>query len=240
MATVYIKYQAAGVRAGPKDCTSALPANTGQSIIMSGLYEGKATNLMVLDGVTADIENWITQNSGKVERITEAEGDAIGQSISPAGVYRDSSEGPGGGTTKHYLSGTFTMAGGQAWEEITYLYMHVTMVDGDGKEPIGLKNDGIDYMTATCTFRATENPLSPVITSINEEWRVLIRDNDSLIYDVVLVVFTNGVATLVYKTINKPGICTMQESDLELIELGGNTYKVKLANTVKFFIYRTL
>ena len=238
MATVYVKFQASGERAGPKDCTSAVPDGTATSIVMSGQYEDKATNLMVLTGVTADIEQWITQNQGKVSRITEAEGDAIGQSMSPADVIRDSTDPDG--TETHHISGTFTITSGQTWTSLGYLYLHVGMVDGDGKDPIGIVNNGTDSMAVTITFRATASPTSTVITAVNDSWRVLIRDSDGAIYDVILITFVNGVATFTYKTTNRPAVCTMQESDMEIITLGSDNYKLKLVAEPKFTIYRTL
>jgi hypothetical protein len=238
MTTAYIKFQAQTNKIKAKDCTSALPEDVSQTIPMSGQYEGKATNLMVLTGTTADIDNWLSLNPSKVEKISEAEATAIGQSMSPADVIRESLEVDG--IITRSMSGEFDIVTGQTWTPLTYIYLHIDMVDGDGKEPIGIKNDGIDYMTVTATFRATDNPASPVISAINEEWRVLIRDNNNAIYDVVLIVFTEGIAEFAYKTTNRPAVCTMLESDLELVTLGEDIYKLKLASDARFTIYRTL
>jgi hypothetical protein len=238
MATIYVKFQAQGERVGPKDCTSALPPNTAQSIALSGQHESKATNLMVLTGDVTPIENWIRENDGKVTKLSETEANAIGQSMSPADVIRESTDPDG--TETHHISGMFTITSGQTWTALTYLYLHIGMVDGDEKEPIGIKNDGTDYMTVTATFRVGASPTSDVVAAINDEWRVLIRDNDGSIYDVILVAFVNGISTFVYKTTNRPAVCTMKESDLEMITLGPNIYKMKFVSEPQFTIYRTL
>jgi hypothetical protein len=238
MATVYVKFQAQGERVGPKDCTSALPPNTGQSIALSGQYEAKATNLMILNGETPAIENWIRENDNKVTKLSETEANTIGQSMSPADVIRESTDPDG--TPANSIAGTFTITEGQTWTPLTYLYLHIDMVDGDGKDPIGIINNGTDSMTVSAAFRYTDSVESPLVTAINEEWRVLIRDNDNSIYDVVLISFTAGLAVFQYTTTNRPAVCTMKESDLELIVLGPNTYKLKLVGTPKFTVFRTL
>ena len=235
---MYILYQSSNEKIGPRDCTSALPDGTISSIKISGIYEGKATNIMEVTGDDREIQLWSERNASKVRVITEAEATAIGKIISPANVIRESNDVDG--TLKRYISGEFDIVNGQEWSELTYLYLHVDMVDGDGKTPIGLINNGTDYITITATFRATEDPASTVIEAINDEWRVLIRDNDGLIYDVVLVVFVDGIATMQYKTTNKPALCTMQESDLELITLGTDIYKIILINTPRFTVYRSM
>jgi len=237
MTTVYVKFQASGERAGPKDCTSALPPNTAQSIVMSGLYEGKATNLMVLNGVTADIEQWIRENDNKVKRITEAEGDAIGQAISPAGVYRDSEE--PGGVAKHSYSGIFTMVGGQNWQDVTYVYLHSAFTGGDEMDPVGIVNDGIDSFAAAFSLRHTDNPASDLYT-INKVLRIAIRDMDHLIVDMVKLPFTSGTCGGNYTTTTQPGHYALHEEDFDVVILGGNHYKIKIVGDSNFKVYRNL
>ena len=238
MTIAYIKFQAQTNKIESRDCTSSLPEDVTQAIPLSGQYEGKATNLMVLTGENLAIDNWLRNNTGKVSKISESEATAIGKVMSPVGVIRESTEPEG--EVSRFISGEFDIVTGQTWTPLTYLYLHIDMVDGDGKEPIGIKNDGVDYMTVTVTFRATDNPASPVIEAINDEWRVLIRDNTSAIYDVVLIVFTNGVVEFQYKTTNRPAVCTLDEDDLEFINLGEDVYKLKIANEAKFTVYRVL
>ena len=238
MATVYVKFQAEGVRAGPRDCTTALPESvTSQSIVMSGLYEGKATNLMVLEGVVADIEQWIRQNDGKVVRITEAEGDAIGQAISPAGEFRES-EDPGGDTS-HFYSGTFTMVGGQAWNEVTYIYLHSSFTGGDGMDPVGIKNDGSDSFAAAFALRETSDPESDIL-NVSKTLRIAIRDTDHNVVDMVKLPFSSGEASGNYKTTTTPGHYGFHQDDFGVMNVGGNDYRIIVVGDCNFVVFRAL
>jgi hypothetical protein len=122
------------------------------------------------------------------------------------------------------------------------LYLHINLTDGDGEEPIGILNDGIDSLHVNAIFRQTSESSSQILTMINNYWRVVIRDSDGLIYDIVKVTFVNGVADLYYKTTNKPAICNLLEKDLNEMPVIFNTiqYTIKIVGDTKFKVYRSL
>jgi len=121
-----------------------------------------------------------------------------------------------------------------------YLYIHLAMT-GDGRTPVGIKNNGVDSLAVTATFRQTSNPASPAISSIHDvSWRVTIRDTNNNIYDIVDVNFIQGVAAFNYTTNNNANICQILESDFEVIEFGGQTYTLKLIGDSTFKVYRDL
>jgi len=126
-------------------------------------------------------------------------------------------------------------------EVINYLYIYLAMTDGDGRKPLGIKNDGIDSLGIVATFRQTEDPESVVIEVITDmSWRVTIRESSGSIYDIIDVIFTNGIASLNYVTTNKTSICDIKESDFEKITFGGTEYTLKLIGDTTFKVYRQL
>jgi len=124
---------------------------------------------------------------------------------------------------------------------VNYLYIHLEMTDGDGREPIGIKNDGVDGLSVVATFRQSEDPESSVLTSVTGmSWRVTIRDISNQVYDIVDVTFTNGVSSFVYTTSDKPAICYIREYDLEKVTFGDTEYTLKLVGDTTFKVYRQL
>ena len=121
-----------------------------------------------------------------------------------------------------------------------YLFLHITLTGGDGIDPIGMINDGVDAISISAAFRGTEDPTSNILTMISGMWRVVIRDSDRLVYDIIGVDFTEGVSTFQYKTTGKPAICKLKEADLNAIPIviGETVYKIVLANPVEFKVYR--
>lgn len=128
-------------------------------------------------------------------------------------------------------------------EEVTpnYLYIHIAMTDGDGREPLGIKNDGIDSLGIVATFRASDDPVSPVITQVTGmTWRVNIRGSLNQIYDIIDVAFVDGIASVAYVTTDKADVCQVLESDFEQITVGETTYTLKLVGNTTFKVYRNL
>ena len=120
------------------------------------------------------------------------------------------------------------------------LYIHLELV-GDGRTPVGIKNDGVDILSVTATFRQTMDPLSTVIASVTDmSWRITIRDINNNIYDIVDVTFTDGVASFDYTTDNKANVCQISESDFEEITVGETTYTLKIVGDNTFKVYRAL
>ena len=124
--------------------------------------------------------------------------------------------------------------------EPTPLYLHVVMTDGDGREPVGLLNDGIDSISIVATFRVGEASDSTVITSISNTWRVTIREDGGSIYDIILITFVNGIATVTYKTTASPDICDIREEDMDLITMGDTTYRINIVGNTQFKVFRSL
>ncbi|GEM_PF-4165578 len=124
----------------------------------------------------------------------------------------------------------------------SYLFLHINLSDGDGIDPIGMLNDGTDTISISAAFRETEDPASNILAMINGMWRVVIRDSDRLVYDIIGVNFVNGMASFSYKTTNRPAICKLHESDLNALPIiiGETEYKIVLVNPVEFKVYRTL
>lgn len=124
----------------------------------------------------------------------------------------------------------------------SYLFLHIALTDGDGIDPIGMINDGVDAISISAAFRETEDPASNILAMINGMWRVVIRDSDRLVYDIIGVNFVNGMASFSYKTTNRPAICKLHESDLNALPIvfGETEYKIVLVNPVEFKVYRTL
>lgn len=124
--------------------------------------------------------------------------------------------------------------------EPNHLCIHLAMTDGDGREPLGIKNNGVDALGIVATFRQSEDPASPIITAVNMAWRVTIRNEAGLIYDIVDVSFVEGVASFSYTTTGAPDICGILESDFEPYDLGGTIYEFKLIGNATFKVYRQL
>jgi hypothetical protein len=122
------------------------------------------------------------------------------------------------------------------------IYLHMILTDGDGKDPIGIQNDGIDTLAVSATFRTTEDPASSIITAIdNREWRVTIRSFPYGIYDIVNIKFIQGELSLNYTTTNLPALCKIAEEDFELIEIEeGIMYKINLIGNTRFKVFRQL
>ena len=137
------------------------------------------------------------------------------------------------------------------------VYLHITLTDGDGKLPIGIKNDGIDTVNVFATFRQTEDPTSPVITAIdNVEWRVTIREvtirevtdtnyipgmpisTTGPVYDIVNIIFIQGVLNFNYMTTNKAAICNIIEEDFEILTMGENQFKMNIVGDTTFKVFR--
>ena len=112
MSIIYVKFQSKNDVIQSSDCTTRWPNEICCNIPMSGIYEGKYTNLMIMTGDETIIDKWLADNVGKVVKITEEEGDIIGQTIVPEGT-KNIQETIDGKIT--LVAGLFTMAGGQTW-----------------------------------------------------------------------------------------------------------------------------
>jgi len=117
MATVYIKFSSSSEQVHSDDCTTRWDDDIRCSIPMSGLYEEKYTNLMKIIGDEEKIDEWVAENNGKVEELSETEINVIGQSMVPEGTIRTIEE-IGDDNRLYrmtYTAGEFTMSDGQDW-----------------------------------------------------------------------------------------------------------------------------
>jgi len=117
------------------------------------------------------------------------------------------------------------------------LYVHITMSGGDGEDPIGIINDGTDTCNIHAEIRDGEDPAnSNIVTSINEAWRINLRnwaDQTKPVVDIIKIQFTSGVADFTYHTVENAlcGIYYIDPDDIyEVVELGGNQYSFNLIN----------
>jgi hypothetical protein len=121
------------------------------------------------------------------------------------------------------------------------VYLHLATSGGDGDTPPGIVNDGVASLQVTATLRAGPSPGSPVLP-VNGTWRITIRDDDGVYYDMVLATLTNGQAQIAYKT--EPGArratCTVFQKDFTVVEMDGVTYRVLLVGAPVFKVYRVL
>jgi len=116
MSTIYVQFTSSSDTVLSKDCTTRWADSIGCHIPMCGQYTEKYTNLMVMTGDEQEIQDWLSENIGKVVEITEEEGDAIGQLICPEGTTTVIREHEGDGVyEKTYTAGLFTMSEGQTW-----------------------------------------------------------------------------------------------------------------------------
>jgi hypothetical protein len=135
------------------------------------------------------------------------------------------------------------------------IWYHMSVTGGDGKVPVGIRNDGIDSLLVTITARETEDPTSP-IRPITDNFRVDIKTQDGSVYDVVLVAFVNGVGTINYTDDNKKGnnlmvtipdnlkVMVNEDGSVSVVTRGviptGNIYSVYLIGSTHFVVYRVI
>lgn len=135
------------------------------------------------------------------------------------------------------------------------IWYHMSVTGGDGKVPVGIRNDGVDALVVTITARETEDPTSP-IRPVNDNFRVDIKTEDGSVYDVVLVTFVNGVGVINYTDDNKKGnnltvtipenlrVSINNDGTVSVVTRGvipeGNIYSVYLIGSTRFVVYRVI
>lgn len=133
------------------------------------------------------------------------------------------------------------------------IWYHMSVTGGDGKFPVGIKNDGVDSLVVTITARETQELESP-IRPINDSFRVDIKTEEGYVYDVVLITFVNGVGTINYTDDNKKGnnlVVTIPENLKVSVDNDGHVtvvgfdsrteetvYSVHLTGDTRFVVYR--
>jgi len=101
-----------------ENCTTRWPDTVGCHIPMSGQYTEKYTNLMIMTGNEQEIQDWLSENVGKVVELTEEEATGIGQTMVPEGTTIEVDELIGDTLYRiTYTADEFTMENGQNWTE---------------------------------------------------------------------------------------------------------------------------
>jgi hypothetical protein len=135
------------------------------------------------------------------------------------------------------------------------IWYHMSVTSGDGKIPVGIRNDGVDTLVVTITARETEDPTSPIIP-ISDSFRVDIKTQDGFVYDVILVTLINGVGVINYTDDNKKGnnlvvaipdnlkVVINENNSVSVVDRSfvpeGNIYSVYLTGSTHFVVYRVI
>lgn len=119
------------------------------------------------------------------------------------------------------------------------IWLHLAITGGDSDTPPGVLNDGVDSLTVTAAIRAGSNPADPVVP-LDGAWRITIRDDVGAVYDVVKVTLTAGESSVAYTTNGRTAVCQVLASDFLPVEVAGVTYRVRLAESAAFKVYREL
>jgi hypothetical protein len=144
-------------------------------------------------------------------------------------------------TEKKLLKDLLTINLGDVGVTPNNIYLHVDITGGDGRVPIGIKNNGTDSFSATITFKDGKTAEDNTITAINGiPYRVSIRNESEIVIDIVDVMFTSGVATMNYTTTMGPGVCHIDEQDFDILEMAGVSYKLRLVDPILWKVYRAL
>ena len=103
----YIVFSAEGSPIRGDQCTTVWPASISCTIPISGTVEGTFYNIMVMEGDEAEINNWLAENAGKVQEVTKAQADELGQAIVPPGTEREEEDVENPQAKKTYVAGEF-------------------------------------------------------------------------------------------------------------------------------------
>jgi len=82
----YVIFTSQGEPTTPAQCTTRWADNISVSIVLSGYIGGTFHNLMKMEG---SISDWLSENQGKVVKVTKEEFNAKGQEIVPEGTTRE-------------------------------------------------------------------------------------------------------------------------------------------------------
>lgn len=83
MAKKYFKFLSEGPPIRPEQCTTAQSDKIKSKIPLSGSIDGTYHNLMVMVGSDKDLDDWASENVGKIEEVTKKEIDGVGKIILP-------------------------------------------------------------------------------------------------------------------------------------------------------------
>ncbi len=92
------------------------------------------------------------------------------------------------------------------------LLLDITLSGGDGDTPIGIRNNGIDIVNIAYELKNNDGILAPVDGS----FRVVLRDSDELVYDMIKIDFVSGAGSVDYSTTFNPAIVFIDGQDLSI------------------------
>ena len=97
----------------------------------------------------------------------------------------------------------------------TQLYYHMTISGGDNMEPPGIQNNGSDEVNVDVTVRVGPSDTDDIATTFAGPFRVLMRDSDGGVYDIIKIVFSAGTCNFDYSTTGDAAIVSLKASDLD-------------------------
>ncbi len=109
MSKIYVGFSSTGFPTDSTKCTTRWPDSISCQIPISGYLSENNTfhNLMILDGDETAINNWVNQNSGKVEVITKEQADQLGQALVVPGSENVITDTPEQGKETVMVAGLF-------------------------------------------------------------------------------------------------------------------------------------
>ena len=118
-----------------------------------------------------------------------------------------------------------------------FVFLHISFSGGDGMIPLGILNNGQDSIDVDITLRKDINPESDIIP-VSGTWRIVIRNQDGQVYDIIRVTLTDGISKISYTTTNPPAICKVEEKDFEKLRIDNNEFSIKIIGNPIFKVYR--
>lgn len=116
------------------------------------------------------------------------------------------------------------------------IYVHCTMT-----KALLCASDPEDTIPFTASIRSGPEPDAPIIP-ISAIWPIMLRQKNGLAMDNILVQFVDGAfaGNYTYNPSQPLGEWYLDEQDFATVTMGETTYQVKLADPVRFTIYRNL
>jgi len=111
----YVIFESNGEPTTPEQTTTSWNDSISVQISLSGQVDGSYYNLMKMDG---DITSWLSENEGKVRKVTKEEINTLGRQIVPQGTTKTLEEEPGGEQIT-YTAGIFDIDNAEnLWSEV--------------------------------------------------------------------------------------------------------------------------
>ncbi len=119
-------------------------------------------------------------------------------------------------------------------EQTPCVCLHVEISGGDGGDPPGISNDGVDSLSVSAVFRATEDSNSDIVEDVNITRRINIRDDKNNVANIIKISFAAGICNFSYATARAAGLFHIAQADFtEKI----NGVSIKLIGDTQFKVY---